>query len=398
MATTVLVKDLHKIDGECRSLRNSVIELERAQRLENSRGKMLTAAPELGHNGAGRKKSRSLLLPMDAVDAINRRAGELSLLVKEHKELLREREKLASILSDTSVQVKKAITENKDFKQRIGQTEDKTIFHVQGSVKNAARVNQLKFEVIKALQDRECIQETLKRQTENLKGYVNEYVSTKDFNERYEAAASQLREKKEKLESIRANIFSMQRVLEEKERQLAKEKPVDELAIALSMERDRRVALHKLEKAEEGVRANEMSIRYRVLQIAKLEKRIEMIGDALARNYRFADGRADAGQVDDLFNKISLLNGKMNEMEAQLNGIDSEIVDLERRSSGLTRSTENSRKEIQRILQRHEKIKNIQSEEFREEQLAAEEEIGEIVKEIEALRQLKLIKQRPSRC
>ncbi|KAF8289586.1 hypothetical protein TcBrA4_0139910 [Trypanosoma cruzi] len=65
-----------------------------------------------------------------------------------------------------------------------------------------------------------------------MRGLLDDLVKSKELDEQRERAAQQLEEKKTELEGIREEVYSMRRLLERKEKQLEKEKPVDELLLA----------------------------------------------------------------------------------------------------------------------------------------------------------------------
>ncbi|RNF02062.1 uncharacterized protein Tco025E_08451 [Trypanosoma conorhini] len=387
METADLVKTLLKADEECRVLREKVTLLEKTHRLRERDARALTAPPSEAAGGTKKVQARTLALPIEAVGELNSRAGDVTLLLREEKRLLKELKQLQTILEGSAADTVEANTLNTHLKQRIGYTEGETLFHLRDTIEEAAHMNGLKYEILQELRAREAVQATLKRQTEHMREYVTKLVASKELDEQRERAAQQLNEKRAELEGIREEVQSMRRLLERKEKQLENEKPVDELQIAVRAENERRTMLHRLEKEEEGLRQNEISIRHRSMQIAKLERRIEMIGDALARE-ESTDERVDAEIVDQLRKEILVLGLRHQKREAQQELLDANIVDLDRRCVGLVRTTANMKKEMQRIERNHRKYINIQKKELETEQMAAEQEIGEIEREIEMLRRV----------
>lgn len=86
-----------------------------------------------------------------------------------------------------------------------------------------------------------------------------------------------------KFNELRATREQLQRVIASKDQILAKSNrgPTAEDYVKAATQ-DRRVALLELTRQRNYVSENEKSIEHRALQIAKLEKRLEMIGDIIA--------------------------------------------------------------------------------------------------------------------
>ncbi|ESL11537.1 hypothetical protein TRSC58_00709 [Trypanosoma rangeli SC58] len=385
METADLVKTLLKADEECRILRDRVALLEKTHRLRERDARALTATPSGVAADSKKTRARTLTLPLEAVSMLSSKAGDINMMVKEQKKLLEELKQLQTILESSAADTVRANELNTQLKQRIGYTEGETIFHLQDAIKEVAQVNGLKNEILQLLSAREAVQATLKRQTEHMRAYLTELVASRSLDEQREEAEQQLKEKKAELEGIREEIQSMQRLLERKEKQLENEKPVDELQLAQRAENERRMMIHRLEKEEEGIRQNEISIRHRSMQITKLERRIEMIGDTLGCEGPNEE-RVDAEIVEQLRKEILVLGRRHQKREAQQEILDASIVDLDRRCTGLVRTTANVKKEMQRIQRNHRKYLNLQKKELELEQMTAEQEIGEIEREIEMLR------------
>ncbi|ORC91714.1 uncharacterized protein TM35_000053100 [Trypanosoma theileri] len=389
METTDLVKTLLKSEEDCRALREELATLEKTRRLKE-RGEMSISDDAINSSAISKSsKSRTLTLPIEAVGDLNSKAGELSLVVKNHKKLLRERKQLENILEGSIEQTAEAKEENEALKNTIGFSEGATLANLRDATDAIAAKNKLKHDILNALSDREVIKLTLKRQTENIKSLTEELLASKSWEEQRADAAEQLENKKTELNKLREEVQSMQRLLGRKDKQLDNKKPVDELALAKSAENDRRVVLHKLDKEQEYVRLNDMAIRHRALQIAKLEKRIEMIGDAVGgKDSDDDDERVDIELLEQLRKEILSLGRLHIEANARLEALDADVADLDRRSTGLVRTTANVRKEMSRIEREHRKFVNAQKKEVEVEQAAVDYEIKLIEKEIEMLRQV----------
>ncbi|KAH9593060.1 hypothetical protein LSM04_007829 [Trypanosoma melophagium] len=388
METTDLVKTLLKAEEDCRALREELATLEKTRRLKE-RGELSIADDTINSSAISRSsKPRTLTLPIEAVGDLNSKAGELSLIVKKHKKLLQERKQLEDILEGSMEQTAEAKEENEALRECIGFSEGNTLANLRDAADAIGLRNKLKHDILNALSDREVVRLTLKRQTENLRKLAEELVASKSFEDQREEAVEQLENKKNELNNLRAEVYSMQRDLGRKDKELDNEKPVDELALAKSAENDRRVVIHKLEKEQECVRLNDMAIRHRALQIAKLEKRIEMIGDAVGGNDSGDDERVDIELLEQLRKEILALGRLHIEGNVRLEALDADVADLDRRATGLVRTTANVRKEMHRIEKEHRKFVNAQKKELEVEQAAVEYEIRQIENEIDMLRQV----------
>ncbi|EKG01366.1 hypothetical protein TCSYLVIO_007631 [Trypanosoma cruzi] len=383
-----LVKTLLKADEECRELRDKVAALEKTCRVRERDARAVGATPSYGNGTLKKIKCRTITLPIEVFGELNSKAGDVTLLLSEQKKLLKEKKQLEEILRSSAAATEEANELNTDLKQRIGYTDGETLLHLKDASDTVAYKNGLKHDILQSLRDRETIQTTLKRQTQHMRGLLDDLVKSKELDEQRERAAQQLEEKRTELEGIREEVYSMRRLLERKEKQLEKEKPVDELLLAQRAENERRTVVHKLEREEETLRQNEISIRHRATQIAKLERRIEMIGDALGSEENADEERVDAELVEQLRKEILSLSRIHQKCEARQELLDADITDLDRRSTGLIRTAANMRKEMQRIEKAHQKFTDAQKKELEMEQMAAEQEIGDIEREIEMLRRI----------
>nr|CCD14378.1 unnamed protein product [Trypanosoma congolense IL3000] len=383
-----LAKEFLKVEEECRQLRADVAILERARRYQSMDISSLALTPDQARSLSRNVKGRSIFIPMETVGEVNSKAGELHLLVKERQRLLRERSHLEEALNDATLQTTKAEEEHNEIKNLIGLTGHETLAYVKDMENAIATKNMLKSDIANALQDRETIQETLKKQNAFLNKMLTELATTDNIENDRANALTQLSEKQAELKSIRDEIYAMKRLLRRKEALLEKEKPVDEMALVKSAETERSVALYKLEKERDAVRINEHSVAHRAAQIARLERRIEMIGDAVGGEESMDDERVDADLVEQVRKEIISLTRLHFDGSAQLELLDSDIADLDRRAAGLCRTTANVRKEMKRIEKEHKKYANAQRKELEMEQMATEHEIKEIEREVEALRQV----------
>ncbi|EAN79159.1 uncharacterized protein TEOVI_000324400 [Trypanosoma equiperdum] len=388
METAELARAFVNVEEECRRLRSEVAILERARRYQNEELSSLTLSSEQGKILSKNFKGRTIFIPIEAVGEVNNKAGELHLLVKERERLLRERSHLEAALQDATVRTTQAEEENNEFKRIIGLTGGETMATIREMTDAVALKNKLRLDIVNALQDREVIQETLKKQNNYLSSMVSELSTTDNIESDRANALNQLSEKQAELKSIRDEVAAMRRLLRRKEALLEKEKPVDELALIKSAETDRTVALYKLDKEREAVRVNDLSVCHRAAQIARLERRIEMIGDAVGGDESLEEERVDADLVEQLRKEIISLSRLHFDGSAHLELLDSDISDLDRRAAGLIRTTANVRKEMKRIGKEHKKYTNAQRKELEVEQEATEQEIKQIEKEVEALRQM----------
>ncbi|KAG8340269.1 hypothetical protein ERJ75_000191900 [Trypanosoma vivax] len=388
METAELVKTFLKVEEECRALRADVAVLERARRYQVSDTSTIALSTDKATTVSRNGKPRTVFIPIEAVGEVNNKAGELTLLINKRQRLLQERKHLESVLQQTAIQVAEAEEENNKYNEAIGLTGNESLFRVKDKTETVFIANQLKCEIENALNDRDAIQATLTRQNCYLKQMATQLSTTDNIEKDREAALQQLAEKREELKSIREEKYAIKRLLGRKEAMLEKEKPVDEVAIVKSAETDRSVVLHKLGREREAVRLNNLSIRHRALQIARLERRIEMIGDAVGGEESAGEERVDAELLEQLRKEIISLTLLHFDGSVRLERLDSNIVDLDRRAAGLVRTTANVQKEMKRIEKEHKKYTNAQRKELELEHAATEEEIKYIEKEVEVLRQL----------
>ncbi|KEG07591.1 hypothetical protein DQ04_09331000 [Trypanosoma grayi] len=388
METAELVNTLLKAEEDCRVLRDDVATLEKSRRFKLQDVSTITPPPTESGSISKASKGRTLLLPIEAVGDLNNKAGEVTLLVREYKKLLGEQKQLESILEVSLAKTAEANEENKELKKLIGCSNGEPVTHVKDATEAIAYANGLRHDVMKALVERDGVKVTLKRQTECLRKIATELVGTRNLEELREEAAQQLEKKRLELENIRDETDAMRRLLGRKDKMLEKEVPIDEVAVARAAETDRRVVMHRLEKEQKNVRLNEMAVRHRALQIAKLEKRIEMIGDAVGGDESAADERVDAELVEQLRKEILSLGRVYQECGARLELLDADVSDLDRRATGLTRTTANVKKEMRRLEKDHRKFTNFQRKELEVEQAATEQEIRDIEREVEMLRKV----------
>jgi hypothetical protein len=366
-----LSRQLVELDGQAKALRSEVEHLRATKRslevsdatnakMSEMRESMGSTAPSKsrrsrGSTVRGTSSAMSSALPQDFIDDLAHKCGEVEGAIRKHKELVVEKATLQAALAKANARTEAAEEEFAAVAEVAGADADGKSRSAAGSRKKNAYGAALK-STVALYQQRENARIQLEGQSRELLRLASILQETIDAVSQRTEAQTVLAERKAKLAELRKEHDQLARSI------ARKDKIADKNQTGPTMEDyvrhsnfDRRVALHELSKEDSLTKANDLAIRHRAMQIAKLQTRLELIGSAVAGDTVNEDdeARVDVEIVDELAREIEELHDTHLIANLRMENIDCEIEKMEWRAGALQHAKDSTKVEMERVDREH---------------------------------------------
>ncbi|GET89771.1 hypothetical protein, conserved [Leishmania tarentolae] len=368
-----LSKQLMQLDSQAKALRNEVEHLRATKRsleVSNATEAKLSGIRESTDSTTKSKSQRSralarrsgtvgstsLSLPQDFMDDLAHKRSDVEASIRTHKALMREKETLQAALAKAEDATEAAEQEYLGIIEITGIDADDKSTSVIGFTKKNAYKSALK-NTVAAYQQRENVRIQMEAQSRELLRLAAILQETTDTESQHAEAVSVLAERKAKLAALRHECNMMTRaaarrekIAERNQRGLTSEDYIRHGNF------DRRVALHELSKEDDLIKQNGLAIRYRAMQIAKLQAHLELIGDAVVGDDMEEDERVDADIVEVLMKEINELYDSHIVANLRMDTVDCEIEKMVWRASALQHIKDSTMLEMGRARREHRRF------------------------------------------
>ncbi|KAG5475878.1 hypothetical protein CUR178_03591 [Leishmania enriettii] len=398
-----LSKQLLQLDNQAKALRNEVEHLRATKRslevsdatqakiseMRESTGS--TAKSKSQRSRASTQRSSAIdgagaSLPRDFVDDLTHKCSDVEASIHVHKLLLKEKESLQSALATAEDRTEEAEQEYVSLVEIAGTDSDgksrcaiglkrKNDFSV--ALRDAAEVYR----------QRENTRIQLEGQSRELLRLASILQETTDAESQRAEAVEVLAERKAKLSALRRECDAMARAADRRD------KIADKNQNGLTSEDyvrhsnfDRRVALHELAKEDSLIKQNELAIRYRAMQIAKIQTHLELVGDAVVGDDMEEEERVDAEIVEELAKEINQLYDSRMVANIRMDNIDCEVEKMVWRASAMQHAKESTVVEMERFRREHLHYLDELQKTLDKERLSNGQMITQLQKEINNLR------------
>lgn len=395
-----LSKELRLVDAEARKLRAEVARLEETfaamqvapaeddQSMNPAEGGSVVnggmAVMVLPSEASTRARNTGSPVPPAFFDELSKYAGEVSHEMSEYKQLHNELERMNNMQALGKKKNEAAHRTLNELYITAGWTPgEKHRYMCPTGFKDEA--SRLKRKMVELLQERNTAQAALERQNAELREIIAQIEGAKSISEIQARYQQELVDKKAELKTLSDDIKSIQRIIHQKDLIVAKEQETDVASKLRGVDGDKRVAQHRLVKEQEIVRQNELAIRHRALQIEKLQRRIELIGDAVGGDDTAGEDRVDVEHVEELRKEIEVLSRLRWESNSRGEVLDAEIENLQSQADGLSRVKASTKKEVARINCDHKRYTKNMSKEMQVQQRVADKELGDLEADIDML-------------
>lgn len=366
-----LSRQLVELDGQAKTLRSEVEHLRATKRsldvADATHSKMSEMRESMGSTAAsksGRRRGSTLrgvnpatssALPQDFIDDLARHCSDVESVIRTHKELVAEKATLQGALAKADARTEAAEEELAAVAEIAGADADGKSRSAAGSRKKNEYGAALKATVA-LYQQRENVRIQLEGQSRELLRLASILQETTDAVSQRTEAMEVLAERKAKLAELRKEHDQVSRDIARKDKIADKNQsgPTMEDYIRHS-NFDRRVALHELTKEDTLTKSNDLAIRHRAMQMAKLQTRLELIGGAVAGDdvNDDEDERVDVEILDELTREIEELHESHLVANIRMENIDCEIEKMEWRAAALQHAKDSTRVEMQRVDREH---------------------------------------------
>lgn len=359
--------------------------------------------------GGGRRNSD---VPLEFYDEIQEKVGQIRMLLNKLKHTERERrdsevsvneakqrnentehevEQLQQLVGSSSQPTTRATTSatpRRDGSVESNQTDGAQSKMGYGKLVGKLNAYKASLNVLAELyKERDLLQSQMQAQSAELRRLAMLLEEMTKAQEQKEEALAILEEKDARLAELRSERTHMQHQIGRGEHEL--HKPSRELSPDRQMRADHmdnRVALMNLTREKEQIERGDASIRHRALQIARLEKRLELIGDAVAGEDLADVERVDVELVDMLMREINSLHHLGDEANVKMNKLDAEVEQLDSRIAAFKRAMASTRREMDRIECEHARYLTAIQKEVAREQRLTQQEVAQVEGEIADLR------------
>ncbi|CAM45409.2 conserved hypothetical protein [Leishmania braziliensis MHOM/BR/75/M2904] len=370
-----LSKQLLQLDSQAKYLRSEVEYLRSTKRsLEVSdvtQGKlseMRESTDSIAKSRSQRSRASTqrsaatcdvkISLPQDFIDDLTHKCGDVDASIRSHKELVREKEALQALLAKAEDSTEAAEQEYISTAEVAGMDSD-------GTSRSAAGL-QKKSEYNKALMDTAAVYRQRENARIQLEGQSRELLrlatilqETTDAEGQRAEAAEVLAERKAKLAALRHECDMVARAT------ARRDKIAEKTRLGLTEEDyvrhsnfDRRVALHELSKEDNLIKENNLAIRYRAMQITKIQMHLELVGGAIIGDVMEGKERVDAEIVDELVKEINGLYDSYLLATLRMDTVDCGIEKMVWRASALQQAKDYTVVEMGRFRQEHRRYLN----------------------------------------
>ncbi|AYU80005.1 protein of unknown function - conserved [Leishmania donovani] len=395
-----LSKQLMQLDNQAKALRNEVEYLRATKRsLEVSNtteGKLSEMRDSTGSTAksqrsrasarrSGTAGGTSISLPQDFIDDLAQKRSDVEASIRTHKKLLREKEALQTALAKAEDATEAAEQEYLGIVEVVGIDTDGNSNSAVGLKKKNAYGIALK-NAVAVYQQRENVRIQMEGQSRELLRLAAILQETTDAESQRAEAVEVLAERKTKLEALRHECNTIARAA------ARREKIADRNQHGLTSEDyirhsnfDRRVALHELSKEDNLIKQNNLAIRYRAMQIAKIQAHLELIGDAVTGDDMEEEERVDADIVEELAKEINDLYDSHLVANLRMDTIDCEIEKMVWRASALQHAKESTVVEMGRVRREHRRYLDELQKTVDKERVSNGQTIMQLQDELETL-------------
>lgn len=398
-----LSKRLHELESRAKLLRNDVASLEATQRnlaiseSTNNRAleirRQVTEGEEAKEASSKRRTAhrtpaaaQQLPLPQDFIDELTHKAGDVQSIIDKHRSLTKEKEDLMAILGRVENEANAAEQRYYSVAELAGVDADGHS-ELSAALRRKNAFISTRNELVAMYREREVMRRAMNEQSKQFTKLATTAEDTANAEEQKAEAIAVLAEKSAKLEKLTKERKQLERLVHAKDDILDKKpKGPSKEDIIRSANYDRRVALYELEKEGEQLKMNDAAVRTRAMQIAKAEKRIEMIGDAVAGDGLNDEERVDAELMEELINETAALYNLHTEACLRMDSLDAQLEKITYKINAITQVIKSTDRERQRIVSEHERYLSKLQQEYNQEQTANAQGISRAETEVECLR------------
>ncbi|CCW71074.1 unnamed protein product [Phytomonas sp. Hart1] len=413
----ILSKKLRELEKQANFLRNEVTNLEATKRdvlfsestqnrsEEIQRQSQEEQLQDLSSNFLDRNKSMNRSLQKnrlafhfpDLVDQANKKIGDVQSTVRTHHELNLEKERLISILGNLDHDVQH-LEENYKELLRLNSSNEDGDTRPELFAKSYDELKNELQELVELYRERELLQKQLNNQSSELWRLSTLMQDTVNAYEQKKEAVNVLAEKTAKLQELRDRRIQLEHLEKTKNSQFEKKTNIrpEEEAIK-SANNDFNVAIWAMEREDDQLKSNDAAIRHRAMQIAKSQKRLELIGEAVSTGESDGEERVDVEVADHLVSEINAMYDLHAEACAHMDKLDADIEKMEYKVRAINQAILGAKKELRTVNDsRMHKISLLRKEIVRE-QKANNFNIAALEKEVEKVRKICINKQQLSK-
>lgn len=412
-----LGKKLQELEAQAKMLRNDVSNLEathhnltisestqvRAMEINRTAAEEEEAESQAGSSKRRARASRPRQLPLcqDFIDDLARKAGDVQSTIERHRALTREKEDLLAILERVQGEGDAAEQAYYDLAELAGADDDGNSA-VGIGLRKKNDYSAARNELLGLYRQREVLRKAMQVQTDELARIAAMIEDTANAEEQKSEAVAVLAEKRAKLTETRKERQQLERSLRTQENVLEK-KPTGPTPedVVRSANYDRRVAMHELEKENTQLMQNDAAVRNRAMQIAKAEKRVEMIGDAVAGEGLSEEDRVDVELMDELIKETNALHNLHQEASIRMEMLDAKIEKIDYKIAAIGSAIKGTDRERERIARQHTRYLTTLQKDYNHEQTINAQEINRAEMEVDKVRRStanSTSRSRPSAC
>ncbi|KPA80949.1 hypothetical protein ABB37_04342 [Leptomonas pyrrhocoris] len=398
-----LSRQLVELDGQAKALRSEVEHLRSTKRsldvsdatnakMSEMRESMGSTAPSKsrrsrGSTVRGGPSATSSDLPQGFIDDLAHKCGDVEAAIRKHRELVKEKAMLQEALVKEDAHVEAA-------EQEFARVSEAADADADGNSRAAAGLRKknaygaAQKAAVALYQQRENIRVQLEGQSRELLRLASILQETTDAVSQRTEAMEVLAERKAKLAELRKERNLLTRAVARKDKIADKgHKGLTREDYIRHSNFDRRVALHELSKEDSLTKANDLAIRHRAMQIAKLQTRLELIGGAVAGddvNENEAE-RVDVEVLDELTREIEELYESHLVANLHMENIDCEIEKMEWRAGALQHAKDSTQTEMKRVDREHRRYFAELQQTLEKERVANGQTITRLQDDIDAI-------------
>ncbi|CCW60962.1 unnamed protein product [Phytomonas sp. EM1] len=389
-SVAVLSKKLRELEKQAKFLRNEVASLEATKRdvifSESTRNRseefqrqsqgdqqhdVSSHSPDQAKSVDRLSRGNKLAFHFpDLIDQMSQRIGDTQSSIKRHRELQLEKERLTSMLMNFENDIQhmdEEYTELMELNRSNMDEESRPLQLVQAQ----DELNSELQELVEMYRERELLQGQLNNQSAELWQLSTLIQDTVNAQEQKQEALNVLADKTTKLSELRKKRIQLEHAVKTKNSLIEKKtthRPEEE--VLKGVNNDFQVALRALEREDDQLKSNDAIIRHRAMQIAKTQKRLELIGEAVAGDESDGEERVDVEVADRLVVDIDALYDLHAEACAHMDKLDSEIEKMEYKVGAINRAILGAKKELNFVNDNSlRKIQLLRKEAAREQKL-----------------------------
>jgi predicted RNase H-like nuclease (RuvC/YqgF family) len=376
-----LTRELCVRDAEARRLRDEVLLLEKANNANAIAWLDIADSASMAEGAFGAQ------YPIEFVDELQQKINEAKVAIGQYRDALNQRQ----LSREEMLRKKMAVEERQkelDVLYSAAKWKPGSKVGYECPIQLRDEASMLRSKMVGLCEEHSACETTLRRQTEELIRLTELIASHSGAEEALFKAQERLKLLQSEYNDVAEEIQSLHRILKRKDRMLERSQR-DNAGSASRVrhcEAAKRVAHAKLQSHQDHVRQNDVAIRHRALQIAKLSKRIELIADAIGGDEGAAAPPVEVDVVNDVRKEVDELTKEQVELDRELSEVDREIEDLEGRIKTLSRAAQVAEDEEQRVRRNHERLMQAVEKHLIDADEEAKSHIMALQREIEQLK------------